>query len=218
MKRFTRFLTMVLLAALLASLLSIGAFALYGTVEVRCGQGHTVTAAFDWCDDSRHAVTHYHCPECDLDYESAPELAPGEAHKYDKNGVCTLCGHACAHTQHTDEYAWKDADCTGTFKCDFCGAAVTLTVTGTYVKDTDAACNVPETGHYEAEFAPLDAAEAFIALRESKALPAVEKNAKNMEAAAEKAEKAAKRAEKHWLIGILLTILGILVAIAIAVA
>ncbi len=118
---------MVLLAALLASLLSIGAFALYGTVEVRCGQGHTVTAAFDWCDDSRHAVTHYHCPECDLDYESAPELAPGEAHKYDKNGVCTLCGHACAHTQYTDEYAWKDADCTGTFKCDFCGAAVTLT-------------------------------------------------------------------------------------------
>ena len=55
-------------------------------------------------------------------------------------------------------YTWTGDSCTATVNCTKCNGvagekhAVSETVTGTYVKDTDATCTAAETGHYEAEF------------------------------------------------------------------
>ena len=61
--------------------------------------------------------------------------------------------------EHTDvwgepTYAWDGNVCTATRDCvdEECSATETETVTGTYVKDTDASCTVNEKGHYEATF------------------------------------------------------------------
>ena len=79
---------------------------------------------------------------------------------------CSVCGAvitaqtvvpATGHTYGTATYSWLGDKCTATAVCTKCsdgttGHSVTLTITGNYVKDTDANCTVAEKGHYTATF------------------------------------------------------------------
>ena len=55
------------------------------------------------------------------------------------------------HVYGAPAYTWNNNECTATRVCD-CTASETETVTGAYVKDTDATCTENEKGHYEATF------------------------------------------------------------------
>ncbi len=55
------------------------------------------------------------------------------------------------HVYSEPEYVWDEDQCTAAAVCD-CGYVLEETVTGTYVKDTNATCLDNETGHYVAVF------------------------------------------------------------------
>ena len=66
-------------------------------------------------------------------------------------------GNPAGHAYGTPSYEWDGTSCTASRVCTKCSAETsghtqTETVTGRYVKDTDATCTVCEKGHYEASF------------------------------------------------------------------
>lgn len=72
--------------------------------------------------------------------------------------TCKECsatdGNALGHTFGTATYNWNNTSCTASRACTRggCTYAETETVTGTYVKDSDATCTAAEKGHYVAVF------------------------------------------------------------------
>ena len=63
-------------------------------------------------------------------------------------------GNPLGHEFGTAAYIWNDDQCTAERACTHTGCTEkeTETVTGSYVKDTDATCTDAEAGHYEAAF------------------------------------------------------------------
>ncbi|MBQ9734598.1 MAG: leucine-rich repeat domain-containing protein [Clostridia bacterium] len=62
-------------------------------------------------------------------------------------------GSELGHSFGTVSYSWDGTSCTATHTCSTdISHFETETVTGTYVKDTDATCTEPEKGHYLATF------------------------------------------------------------------
>ena len=67
--------------------------------------------------------------------------------------VSVVNGEPLNHSFNNPFYVWNDNQCTATRVCAHDDTHVeTETVTGTYVKDTDATCTTAEKGHYEAAF------------------------------------------------------------------
>ena len=84
------------------------------------------------------------------------------AGSYDLVVRCDVCNEvissehkevaALGHDWNAPTYAWNGDQCTATRTCKNGDHPETETVTGAYVKDTDATCSANEKGHYEASF------------------------------------------------------------------
>lgn len=105
------------------------------------------------CEEAGHEV-YYEC-DCGKYYsdealtEEIPDLDLWLAE--DGEGYLAPLGH---HFSGEVTYTWDADKCTASWKCDHAGCTETQTetVTGVYVKDSDATTESNEKGHYEAAF------------------------------------------------------------------
>ena len=74
---------------------------------------------------------------------------------YEEDAGSRVGKDALGHEYSEPTYTWNHDECTATCSCtrEGCNEALTETVTGTYVKDSDATCHENEKGHYVATFA-----------------------------------------------------------------
>lgn len=161
MKNSRKTLSLILFLAFVISAFAsfAGAETLQGQMTFFCSEHPTeqITGNINYANDAYHYCTFYYCPGLGPGGSHSWGLgyAPREAHTYDDNHVCTVCGHKCTH-QNGVSYSWSDLDCTGTISCPYCGCrdmeTVTVNPETDYVKDADATCTAAETGHYVAKF------------------------------------------------------------------
>ncbi len=123
-----------------------------GWTEHICSNPTSVSGEMASCTEDGYKDC-YQC-SCGRYYEDADCVTLIDDYAIWKNGAGKL---PAGHTYGEPVYTWNNAECTAVRICSVCtesttGHSETETVTGTYVKDSDATCIEAEKGHYSAAF------------------------------------------------------------------